>query len=144
MRRLALYFYEKKDSGSALAAYDEALKLAEKANNSEKSKFYALFRLIPAAQKIDKSRLSEVTSITAGAISRIPTLNPEDKPGTENFNNYVSMIMAINYNLYPVISSLAKTNKTEAMYFANQINRKEVKIVADLALAIEMFESKRE
>ena len=140
LRRLALYFFEKKDTASALAAYDEALKLAEKADNSEKSKFYVLFRLIPAAQKIDKSRIAEVTSITAGAINRIPTLNPEDKPETENFKNYVSMIMAINYNLYPVITALAKENKNEAMYFANQINRKEVKIIADLALAIDMIE----
>ncbi|MEO8073221.1 MAG: hypothetical protein ABI686_08220, partial [Acidobacteriota bacterium] len=82
LRRLSLYYYEKKDIASALAAYDEALKLAEKADNGDKSKFYVLFRLIPAAQKIDKSRISEVASITAGAINRIPTLNPEDKPET--------------------------------------------------------------
>ncbi len=143
LRRLALYFYEKKDFASALAGYDEALKLAEKADNNEKSKFYILFRLIPAAQKIDKSRLSEVVSITAGAVNRISTLNPEDKPETENFKNYVSMIMAINYNLYPVITALAKENKNEATYFANQINRKEVKIIADLALAITSFETEK-
>lgn len=139
LRQTAIYFYDKKDVASALNDYDEALKLAVKADN-DKLKFYALFRLIPAAQKIDPSRLSDVTSITAKSIDKLATLNPEDKPETENFKNYVSTIMAINYNLYPVITALAKENKIEAADFANRINRKEVRIVADVALAIDTIE----
>lgn len=141
LRQTAIYFYDKKDVAPALTDYDEALKITAKADN-DKSKFYTLFRLIPAAQKIDPSRLSDVTSITAKSIDRLPTLNPEDKPETENFKNYVSTIMAINYNLYPVITALAKENKIEAADFANRINRKEVRIVADVALAISSFNLK--
>lgn len=140
LRTTADYFYIKKDLVSALAAYDEALKLAEKGDNTDKSKFKELIRLIFLAQRIDKSRISEVTNITARAIDRIPTLNADDKPGTENFNNYVSLITRTNYNLYPIISRLAKENRNEAMDFASRINRKEVRIVADLALAIDEIE----
>lgn len=137
LRATADYFYTKKDLVSALAAYDEALKLAEKADNTDKSKFKELIRLVLVAQRIDKSRISEVTNITAKAIDRIPTLDADDKPGTENFKNYISLITTVNYNLYPIISRLAKENRNEAMDFASRINRKEVRIAADLALAVD-------
>ena len=140
LRELANYFYGKKDLVSALASYDEALKLAEKGDNTDKSKFKELIRLILVAQKIDKSRISEVTNITARAIDRIPTLNADDKPGTENFNNYISLITTTNYNLYPIISRLAQENRNEAMDFASRINRREVRIVADLALAVDQID----
>ncbi len=140
LRRIAVYYAGKKDSGSALDAYDEALKLTTKAEN-DKLKFFTLFRLISAAQQIEPSRISEITSITAKAVNALPTLNVEDKPGTENFNNYVSTMMAINFNLYSVTGSLAKANKNEATDFANRINRKEVRIVADFALAIDAIDS---
>ncbi|MEJ7861417.1 MAG: hypothetical protein WKF90_07245 [Pyrinomonadaceae bacterium] len=135
LRSTAIYFYENKDSASALSAYDEALKLVMK-TDSTKPKFYMLFRLIPAAQTIDSDRVSEVTAITAKTIDNFPTLNPEDKPGTENFNKYVATIMVINVNVNSVMSDLVKKNKSEANDFAIRINRKEFKIIADLVLAI--------
>ena len=138
--RTASYFHEKKDSAAALDAYDEALKLTAKADN-DKLKFYTLFRLINAAAAIDSSRISEVNSITATAIDKFPTLDSEDKPATEKFKNYVTTIMAVNYNLFFVISRLAKNNKNEATDFANQINRREVRITADLILATEALEA---
>jgi len=135
LRQTAIYFYENKDSASALNTYDEALKLTTKAEN-DRLKFYTLFRLISAAQTIDADRVSEVTAITAKAIDNLPTLNVEDKPGTENFNKYVATIMVINVNVNSVMSDLVKKNKSEANDFAIRINRKEFKIIADLVLAI--------
>lgn len=140
LRRIAVYFSGKKDTGSALDAYDEALKLATRADN-DKLKFYTLFRLISAAQQIEQSRVSEVTAITAKAINALPILGVEDKPDTENFKNYVSIIVAVNFNLYPVIGNLAKANKNEASGFASRIDRKEVRIVADFALAVDAIDS---
>ncbi len=140
LRRIAVYFNGKKDGGSALDAYDEALKLATRADN-DKLKFYTLFRLISAAQQIEQSRVSEVTAITAKAINALPILGVEDKPDTENFKNYVSIIVAVNFNLYPVIGNLAKANKNEASGFASRIDRKEVRIVADFALAVDAIDS---
>lgn len=139
LRRTAVYFIENKDSGSALNAYDEALKLAVKAEDG-RFRFYTLFQLISAAQKIDADRVAEVTTATAKAIDNLPTLNPEDKPETENFKNYVSTIMAINVNVNSVMRELSKKNKSEATDFAIRINLREVKIVADLVLTINAFE----
>ncbi len=142
LRQTAIYLNENKDSASALSIYDEALKLAAKAD-SDGLKFYTLFRLIPAAQTIDADRVSEVTALTAKAIDNLPTLNPEDKPGTENFNKYVATIMAINVNVNSVMTNLIKKNKSEANDFAIRINRKDVKLIADVVLAINTFEAEK-
>jgi hypothetical protein len=142
LRQTAIYFYENKDSASALSAYDKALKLIVK-QDSAKIKFYMLFRLIPAAQTIDRDRISEVTAITAKAIDNFPTLNPEDKPGTDKFNDYVSTIMAVNYNVNQVMRDLVKKNKSEANDFAIRISHKDVKLIADLVLAISTTETEK-
>jgi hypothetical protein len=139
LRQTAIYFHENKDSASALNSYDEALKLVARQDGA-KEKFYMLFRLIPSAQIIDRDRVAETTAITAKTIDNLPTFNPEDKPGTHNFNNYVATIMAINYNVNQVMSGLLKNNKSEANDFAIRINRKEVKIIADIVLAINTIE----
>ncbi len=140
LRRLALYFNKKKDANAALDAYDEALKLMMKADN-DKTKFFNLFNLISAAQQIDPNRVAETITVTAKAIDRMPTLNPDDKPETENYKKYVASIMEINNNLYRTISLLARENKNEAANFASRINRREIRIVADLALAIDAVDS---
>lgn len=142
LRQTAIYFYENKDSASALRAYDEALKLTVKAENNG-LKFYTLFRLIRAAQTIDADRVSEATAATAKTIDNFPTPNPEDKPGTKNFDEYVSTIMAVNVNVASAMSNLVKKNKSEAADFAIRINRKEVKIIADIALAIDAIETEK-
>ena len=100
-----------------------------------------LFSMIPAAQTIDPDRVSETTALTAKAINDFPTLNPEDKPGTDKFNEYASTMLGINFNLNRVMRDLIKKNKSEADNFADRINRKEVKIIADLVLAINQFET---
>ncbi|HXG85686.1 MAG TPA: hypothetical protein VNI84_16810 [Pyrinomonadaceae bacterium] len=142
LRQTAIYFYENKDSASALSAYDKALKLIVK-QDSATIKFYMLFRLISAARTIDADRISEVTAITAKTVDSFPTLNPEDKPGTDKFNDYVETIMAINYNVNQVMRDLVKKNKSEANDFAIRINRKEVKIIADVVLAINQIETEK-
>ena len=142
LRQIAIYFFEHKDSATALNNYYESLKLVANQENTG-MKFYMLFRLIPAAQTIDPDRVSETTALTAKAINNFPTFNPEDKPGTDKFNEYTSTIMAINYNVNQVMRGLIEKNKSEADDFANQIKRKEVKIIADLVLAINQFETEK-
>lgn len=140
LRRLALYFNKKKDTSAALDAYDEALKLTIRAEN-DKTKFFNLLSLVSAARQIDRSRISEATTAAARAFDRLPTLNADDKPETENYKNYVASMMTINSGLYRTISALAETDKNEAANFASRINRKEIRIVADLALALDAIDS---
>ncbi len=142
LRQTAIYFFEQKDSTTALDNYYQSLKLVAKQENTG-TKFYMLFRLIPAAQTIDPDRVSDTTALTAKAINNFPTLNPDDKPGTDKFNEYTSTIMDINYNVNQVMRGLIEKNKSEADDFANRINRKEVKIIADVVLAINRFETEK-
>ena len=136
LRKAAAYYFEKQDLVSANAAFDEALKLTTNAETGAK-KVYSFIRLIPTIQKIDKSRISEIAGKTAKAIDSMPTLNIDDKPGTENYEKYVTTVMAMNWNLLPIITELVKGNKNEAIDFANRINRKEIKVIAGYALAVD-------
>ncbi len=58
----------------------------------------------------------------------------EDKPQTENYKNYVTSVMIINWNLLPALTNLIKENRSEATNLANSITKKEIKIIADYAL----------
>jgi hypothetical protein len=138
LRKTAIYYFEKQDLVSAIDAFDESLKLTTNADDDIK-RMYVLFNLVSTAQKIDKNRISEVTVRTAKAIDAIPTLDIEDKPGTEKYNKYVADIMRTNWNLLPVINNLARENPNEAIDFVNRINKKEVKIIANLALSVASF-----
>jgi hypothetical protein len=137
---LAKYYSGKKDTFSAIDAFDEALNLTKKVENGN-LKTYTLFRLISAIQKIDKTRIAEVTAETAKVINSIPTLTVDDKPGTKNYENYVNFVMATNYNLLPVIIALAKEDMNEAINFANRIGKKEIKIASDFALSVESLKA---
>lgn len=139
---LAKYYSEKKDTFSAIDAFDEALSLTKKVENGN-LKTYTLFRLISAIQKIDKTRITEVTTETAKVINSIPTLAVDDKPGTKNYENYVNSVMATNYNLLPVVTMLAREDKNKAIDFAIRIGKKEIKIFADFALLVESLKVDR-
>lgn len=140
LRQIAIYFHENKDSAAALDAYYKSLNLVAK-TDSTGGKLYMLFRLIRVAQKIDTNSLAEVLALTAKTINSLPTLNPEDKPGTPNFDSYVGTIMVVNGNVNLVMRDLVKKNKSEATDFASRINQKEVRLVADAVLAMEATDS---
>lgn len=137
LRKTALYFFENQDSAAAVNAFDESLKLTAKADDAKR--IYVLFSLVSAAEKIDKNRISEVAERTAKAIDAIPTLDIDDKPGTEKYNKYVTDIMRTNWNLLSVVTELAKRNPNEAVNFTDRINRKEVRVIANLALSVASF-----
>lgn len=122
LRKMAIYFFEKKDLNSATDTLEESLKHTSSAKNGL-VRIRNLFRLVLAFQKINGSRVSEMTEITAKAIDTTPTPNPEDKPDSENYQKYVTSIMAVNWNLLPVISELLKNNRNEAISFASRLNR---------------------
>ena len=99
LRQTANHFLRQKDVAAASNLYDEALKLITKTENNQ-LKINALLALIPIAAAIDQSRLSEIVSYTAKSVNNLPTLNSEDKPGTENFKNYVTNVLQTNFILH--------------------------------------------
>ncbi len=132
LRQLIAYHTQKLDAAAAGDALDLAIRVLQKEPNDSR-KAGILIRFIPTVQKFDVNRISEVTEATAKTISGMESLNTEDEPDSEKYKRYVASIMAIDYNLLPVITDLFKKNRNEAANFGSRLNRKEVRIVSDLA-----------
>lgn len=135
-RKMSHYHFDKGDQISSGYAFDEAMKLAAKAEITSRN-ISSLFYFLPTAQKIDQTRISDISGLIIKHINSIPSLNVDDKPNTEKYKNYVTAVMVVNWNLLPALTRLARENKIEAVNFADSINKKEIKIVADFALMIE-------
>lgn len=135
LKKTANYYFEQGDTVSARYSLDDAIKLTVKAENTYR-RISSLINLFPAAQKIERNRVSDLSELTAKSINAIPSLNVEDKPQTENYKNYVTLVMNINQDLLPALTSLIKEDRSEAINLANSINKKEIKIIADYALTI--------
>lgn len=133
LKKTANYYFEQRDPVSASYSLDDAIKLTAKAENTPR-RISSFINLIPAAQKIERNRVFDLSELTAKSINAIASLNVEDKPQTENYKNYVTSVMIINWNLLPALTNLIKENRSEATNLANSINKKEIKIIADYAL----------
>lgn len=136
LRNIAYYYFKKEDFLSANYTLDEAIRTTTKVEDGMQ-KTYSLIRLIPMTEKINKNRTSQVIQEAAKAINKIPSLDVDDKPGNESYETKAISAMATNWNLLPTMKWLAKENKDEAVYFASLIERKEIKVFADLVLAID-------
>ena len=79
--------------------------------------------------------------LTAKAINDLPTPGPDDKPGTENFKKYIVTVMAINVNLNSIMNPLLKEGKAEAAEFAGRIQKREVRVMADMLIGIDALET---
>jgi hypothetical protein len=133
LRKTANYYFDHSDPVSAHYALDEAIKLITKVEGGDQ-KIFSLIKLLPTAQKIDRNQVSDIGELTAKSINSIPSLNVEDKPPTENYKNYVTSVMNINWNLLPALIKLLKENRSEAENLVGRINKKEIRIIADYAL----------
>lgn len=133
LTRISKYFLDGGNLDSARNAHDEAIKLIGKTEHSVRE-ISTLIRMLPNAQKIEAGRVLEVNQMIAKSINALPTLNVEDKPGTENYNEYVSSIMVINSYLLSAMTGLVKENRNAAADLASRIDRRETKIIADFVL----------
>jgi len=133
LKKTANYYFDRRDPVSASYSLDDAIKLTVKAENTPR-RIASFINLISAVQKIDPNRVSDLSELTAKSINAIPSLNVEDKPQTENYKNYVTSVMDINWNLLPALMNLVKENRSEVTNFANTINKKEIKVIADYVL----------
>ncbi len=103
-----------------------------------RASFY--IKLIPISQKIDPTGVYEVNALAARSINMIPSLNVEDKAETENFKKHVAGLMIVNWNLLPILVNYAKSDNNGASDFVGRIEKKEVKLVAELLISIQNFD----
>jgi hypothetical protein len=143
LRKTANYYFDHSDPAAAGSALDDAVKLITKAEAGDR-RIFSLINILPTAQKIDRTRIFDLSELTAKAINSVPSLNVEDKPGTENFKNYVTLMMGVNWNLHPALTKLLKENKSGAADLAGRINKKEIRVITDLVLSTDSIASKQE
>jgi hypothetical protein len=136
----ALYYKEKKNTIDAEDALSKAIKLLADADKNDPQRTYALIRLIPGVQKVNKVRISEVIVLAARAIGDLPPLGVDDKPGTDGFRQNIVSLMAVNFNINSTMNTMLKENRPEAVDFAGRIQKREVRILADLLVGIDDIE----
>lgn len=136
LKKTATYYFDNIDPVSARYAIDEAVRLTTKADASGQ-RIITGINLLTAAQKIDRDRVSEIGGLTAKWINSIPALDVEDKPETEKYKKYVIQALTINWALQPALTKLVSEDRGRAADLASRIDKKEIRIVADLVLSID-------
>jgi hypothetical protein len=131
--KMANFYFERSEVETSRDFLDEALKSAAKAEISPQL-ILSLIKMLPTVHKIDPNRIFELNELATKSINNITTLRVEDKPETENYKNYVMSAMIINWDLVPALTKLVKENRSAATDFANRINKKEIRIIADFVL----------
>ena len=137
----ANYYDVNKDPVAAREMLSGVLKLLADADSGDPTRVHGLVRAIPMVQKIDKIALPETIMLAAGAINDLPTPGIDDRPGTKKYNDYVSQVMTVNFNLSTIITLLLTREKADAADLTERIQKREVRIVADLVMAIEGLET---
>ncbi|MFL6374877.1 MAG: hypothetical protein ACJ73D_09440, partial [Pyrinomonadaceae bacterium] len=138
--RLASYYVTASNMPAARDSLDEAIKYANRTDPLS-WRFRTLISLLPVAQKVDPASVFELNEITSKAINGMPALDVDDKPGTDNYRNYLTSTMVIDWNLLPALTSLNKVNRSAVIDIGNRLDRKEVRIIADLVLSTGSAES---
>lgn len=140
-RTAAEYFDRKKDAEAAIDATGRILKLLAVDYKIEALRAQALVRALPVVQQIDRASMPEASLLAAKAINDLTTPGPEDKPGTRNYSDYITSIMWFSYSLPPLSAVMIRKNKADVADLAERIQKKEVRIVADLVLATDALDT---
>ncbi len=134
------YFVDKGNIDAARSTMQYALRATTEVEDLPR-RASTYFQLIPIAQKIDPTSVFEINTLAARSINSIPSLNPEDKPETENFKDHVSGLMIVNWNLLPMFEGYAKLNRNGSSDLASRIEKKEIKVFADFLLGVSAIEN---
>jgi hypothetical protein len=140
-KNAVVYYDGKKDLPGARDAVGKMLKLLVDADRENGLRAQMLVRALPIVQKADRLSVPEAIAVTARAINELPAPGVDDKPGTEKYAEYVFATMWMNYSLATVTTVLLSRNKTDASDLAERIQKREVRVVADLVLATDALDT---
>lgn len=144
LRELALIHFEQKDADAASDKLRQAFKIVNEADaDDSRQKINMFMRQIAAFQKADKMFLMNVTPATAKALDSFPKLDEKVVTDSPEYENYVNSVLYTSLQLLPTFEQLLKTNKLEAIDFANRVTRREFKVVAEYALMMDKLKAMR-
>ena len=136
LRHMAQYFIKNDDLDSARRYHDRGIRLISNVQSSTHS-ITTLIKMLPNAQGVDPGRVFEVNRLIARGVNAIPSPDVADRPGTENYQTYVTDVLTINWMLLKEMTSLVKENRNAVMDLANRVEKKEVKIATTFVLLTE-------
>jgi cell division septum initiation protein DivIVA len=140
-KNAALVFAGKNDAVGAGDALGKSIRILSETGNEDIKRVSALLMLIDDAAKIDKTQVPEVIVHAAKAINDFPTPGADDKPGTKNYERYVVFLMEADRALHPALLRLLAANKTQAIDLAERIQKREIRVFADMLVGIDAFET---
>lgn len=136
LKNISIYYLDNGDRFAAESAFSVAIKSISTTEVSALT-ISRLLGFIPTAQKISPALSNEVTGMAAKQINSMPEPDIGTQRNAQIYSDYVTRIMIINWNLFNGMKRLVGVSRTEANDFANRIENKEVKVVADLVLLTE-------
>lgn len=139
LKKIAGYYFEAGNVPSAQQVLLEALKLAVSIEPAS-DRAAAYLDLSEAYSQVDASKVYEVISLAVKAVNGISTPNPEDKPGSAKRDAYARDLTALSWRLTPAFRSLVSRNEDDALYFADAIQRREMRAAALLGIYIGLAE----
>jgi tetratricopeptide (TPR) repeat protein len=133
LKKIAIYYLQTGDAASAEQVLGTALKLATSiAKASDRAAAY--LDLAEACQRLNEGKLYEVISLAVKAINSIDAPDTQDKPGSSKRDGYARELSALSWRLTPAFQSLVARNEDDAFYFAEAIQRREMRAAALLGI----------
>ena len=114
--------------------------LVAKAGPSSR-KVITLIKLLPVSQRLDRNRVPEISTIIGKTINSIPSLTSDNKPGSELYVNYLNDTFQINRSLKQSLKLLISLDKNNAIDLASKIERKEIRVMADMLIQFDSVDS---
>lgn len=131
--KIASRFVELKNSARAFEELEAALEILGKAANST-TKVRIFLSAVPIAAKIDKTKTFDVASAVIKVINRLPTPSVDEKIETDARQKYVENVLLPNsFNIVAAFKILAKEDATFAFPLAQEIQRREWRLAAEIS-----------
>jgi hypothetical protein len=133
LRKIVIYYLQTGDAASAEEFLGTALKLAASIVKAS-DRAAAYLDLTEACQRLDEGKLYDVISLAVKAINGMDAPDTQDKPGSPKRDGYARELSALSWRLTPAFQSLVSRNEDDAFYFAEAIQRREMRAAALLGI----------
>lgn len=139
-QKLALFYFESKDTARAMDWMNTAVKLVESSDDySEKARKF--FEIAANYKKIDETRVSEVTQSAVKSINRISKPGLEEKEGSPARKAYAESLTSIAWYTIPAFRIFSQQDEIGASLIAKSIQVPEIRTAASWGITTGLFEA---
>ena len=129
MQKLALFFFDSKDTIRAREWMNDTVKLVESSDN-EFEKARKLFEIVPAYRKIDDSRVSDLIQSAIKSSNRISKPSQNGKIDNNARKAYAESLTNVTWHTIPAFRVLFQQDEIGAYSMAKEIQQPEIRAAA--------------